>query len=130
MISVSSARRSARSGDSALARDVGERGGGSAFAAIAACRAADHGEAKLDRSREAARGRAVSVTSIAHQVHGAIGFTAECRLHFATQRLWAWRSEYGNDRYWAAQLGDATLRQGPDRFWPHLTSLTDSQLQH
>jgi acyl-CoA dehydrogenase len=101
-------------------------------AAIAACRAADRGNAHFEIAAAKLRAnRAVSaVTSIAHQVHGAIGFTSECQLHCATQRLWAWRSEYGNDRYWAAQLGDATLRHGSDRFWPHLTSLTDSQIQH
>ena len=101
-------------------------------AAIAACRATDRGDAHFEIAAAKLRAnRAVStVTSIAHQVHGAIGFTAECRLHFATQRLWAWRSDYGNDRYWAAKLGDATLRHGSDRFWPHLTSLTDAQRQH
>jgi acyl-CoA dehydrogenase len=101
-------------------------------AALAACRAADRGDARFEIAAAKLRAnRAVSaITSIAHQVHGAIGFTAECRLHFATQRLWAWRSQYGNDRYWAARLGDAALRHGSNGLWPHLTSLTDVQPQH
>jgi acyl-CoA dehydrogenase len=37
-------------------------------------------------------------TSIAHQVHGAIGFTHEYDLHRYTRRLMGWRSEFGNDR--------------------------------
>lgn len=101
-------------------------------AAIAACRATDRGDAAFEIAAAKLRAnRAVgAVTAIAHQVHGAIGFTAECRLHFATQRLWAWRSDYGNDRYWAARLGDATIRRGALGFWPYLTSLTDMPPQH
>jgi len=100
-------------------------------AAIAACRAADRGAANFEIAAAKLRAnRAVgAVTSIAHQVHGAIGFTAECRLHFATQRLWAWRLEYGNDRYWAERLGDAAIRHGAQGLWPYLTSLTDPQKQ-
>ncbi|RLA43018.1 MAG: acyl-CoA dehydrogenase, partial [Gammaproteobacteria bacterium] len=33
--------------------------------------------------------------AIAHQVHGAMGFTYEHRLHHLTRRLWSWRDEYG-----------------------------------
>ena len=96
-------------------------------AAIAACRAADRGGAQFEIAAAKLRAnRAVgAVTSIAHQVHGAIGFTAECRLHFASQRLWSWRSEYGNDRHWAARLGDTSIRHGAQGLWPYLTSLTD-----
>ena len=101
-------------------------------AAMAACRAADRGEAKFEIAASKLRAnRAVTtITSVAHQVHGAIGFTAECPLHFATRRLWAWRSEYGNDRHWAAWLGAAALRHGADGLWPYLTSLSDRQLRH
>ncbi len=61
-------------------------------------------------------------TAIAHQVHGAIGFTREYALRRATQRLWSWRSEYGNDRYWSERLGRTVIEQGADRFWEHLVS--------
>jgi acyl-CoA dehydrogenase len=59
---------------------------------------------------------------IAHQVHGAIGFTYEHSLHFATRRLWAWRSEFGTTEEWAALLGTATLAAGADALWPSVTS--------
>ena len=36
---------------------------------------------------------------IAHQVHGAIGFTDRYALHHATLRLWAWREEFGNEAH-------------------------------
>jgi acyl-CoA dehydrogenase len=61
-------------------------------------------------------------TATAHQVHGAIGFTWEYALRHATQRLWSWRSEYGNDRYWSEQLGRAVIARGADTFWADLVS--------
>ena len=44
---------------------------------------------------------------IAHQTHGAIGFTYEHSLHFSSRRLWAWRTEFGATETWAARLGEA-----------------------
>ena len=50
--------------------------------------------------------RAVGVvTAIAHQVHGAIGFTGEYDLHRVTIPLMRWRSAQGNDAHWAQLLG-------------------------
>jgi acyl-CoA dehydrogenase len=49
----------------------------------------------------------------AHQVHGAIGTTAEHGLHRLTMPLLAWRSEYGSTRYWDEELGAGVLRAGP-----------------
>jgi acyl-CoA dehydrogenase len=60
-------------------------------------------------------------TSIAHQVHGAIGFTREHTLHFATRRLWAWRDQFGNEAHWALRLGRAAIAGGARAFWPSLT---------
>ncbi len=57
-------------------------------------------------------------TGIAHQVHGAIGFTHEHALHFATRRLWAWREEFGTDAFWAARLGRAAIGARAAGFWP------------
>ena len=65
---------------------------------------------------------ATRATSIAHQVHGAIGFTREHSLHFATRRLWAWRTEFGTDSWWAERLGRAAIAAGSDGFWPSLTN--------
>ena len=65
-----------------------------------------------------AAGRAAA---IAHQVHGAIGFTHEHKLHRWTTRLWAWRDEYGTESAWAEALGDLVARAGADRLWEVVT---------
>ena len=57
---------------------------------------------------------------IAHQVHGAIGFTYEHALHFATRRLWSWRAEFGSEAEWAEQLGRQAAARGPTALWPDL----------
>ncbi len=58
-----------------------------------------------------------TMAGVAHQVHGAIGFTREYPLHLYSRRLWAWREEYGNDTYWSGVLGAALLSLGPEGFW-------------
>jgi alkylation response protein AidB-like acyl-CoA dehydrogenase len=60
--------------------------------------------------------------AIAHQVHGAIGFTKEHILHRFTLRLLAWRDDFGNESYWAAALGNRMAARGADEFWPLLAS--------
>ena len=72
---------------------------------------------------------ATRATGIAHQVHGAIGFTHEHALHFATRRLWAWREQFGTDAQWAARLGRAAIEAGADGFWPALTQQQFSGLR-
>lgn len=62
-------------------------------------------------------------TEIAHQVHGAMGFTREHHLHHVTRRLWAWRDEFGNETLWQTRLGRLVTQQGADQLWPLLTSL-------
>jgi acyl-CoA dehydrogenase len=59
--------------------------------------------------------------AIAHQVHGAMGFTYEHSLHHATRRLWAWREEFGNEAVWAARLGRMVAQHGADKLWPFIT---------
>jgi acyl-CoA dehydrogenase len=60
--------------------------------------------------------------SIAHQVHGAIGFTYEHNLHFATRRLWSWRAEYGTAQRWARVLGRQALERGGENLWADVTA--------
>lgn len=60
--------------------------------------------------------------AIAHQVHGAIGFTQEHRLHYSTRRLWSWRDEFGNEAYWARRLGGVVAAAGADRLWQSITA--------
>jgi acyl-CoA dehydrogenase len=73
------------------------------------------GAAKL-RVGEAA-GKAADIV---HQVHGAIGFTHEHRLHQLTRRLWSWRDEFGAESAWALELGRLAASQGADGIWPFL----------
>ena len=61
---------------------------------------------------QAARGATVAAR-IAHQVHGAIGFTEEHALRLSTTRLWAWRDEAGSAAEWADELGRRVLAGGP-----------------
>jgi len=58
---------------------------------------------------------------IAHQVHGAIGFTKEYALQLSTRRLWSWREEFGADPEWAARVGAYACRRGAADLWPMLT---------
>jgi alkylation response protein AidB-like acyl-CoA dehydrogenase len=60
--------------------------------------------------------------AIAHQVHGAMGFTFEHRLHQFTRRLWSWRDEYGQESEWAIRLGRLVAAAGPEALWPALTT--------
>ncbi len=54
------------------------------------------------------------VAAITHQVHGAIGFTAEFALYRSTQQLWLWRDRWGDEHHWNAWLGRQALAAGPD----------------
>jgi acyl-CoA dehydrogenase len=60
-------------------------------------------------------------TSIAHQVHGAIGFTQEYDLHKLTGPLLDWRSDFGNDAYWADVLGGIAAKLGGAGLWQEVT---------
>jgi hypothetical protein len=62
------------------------------------------------------------VAEIAHQVHGAIGFTHEHSLHRLTRRLWSWRDEFGNESQWSRELGRAVMAAGADALWPTITA--------
>lgn len=60
--------------------------------------------------------------AIAHQVHGAIGFTREHVLHHFTRRLWAWREEFGNEAAWSRVIGRLVASSGADGLWPLITA--------
>jgi acyl-CoA dehydrogenase len=68
-----------------------------------------------------ARSAATRVARIAHQVHGAIGFTKEHALHQFTLRLWSWRDEPEPVSAAAAALGVRLANLGRDRLWTALT---------
>jgi acyl-CoA dehydrogenase len=89
--------------------------------------AAAEGAAAATGSFEVAAAKAVAsraartATQAAHQVHGAMGMTQEYPLHHFSRRLWAWRSEYGDEQYWAAQLGRAVVAGGGEHLYPTIT---------
>jgi alkylation response protein AidB-like acyl-CoA dehydrogenase len=73
-------------------------------------------------------GEAVSKgAAIAHQVHGAMGFTYEHRLHHFTRRLWAWRDEFGTETEWARRLGQTVLGWGAEGLWPAITAVSSAE---
>jgi acyl-CoA dehydrogenase len=96
----------------AMAGDV-ERARAATTLAIAA--AADHGfsSPRTDYAVTVAKivvGRvAGSANTIAHQLHGAIGVTAEHPLWLATMRAQSWISDYGSTASYARRLGRLTL---------------------
>jgi acyl-CoA dehydrogenase len=101
--------------------------GHAAAAGIAAERAfaaADAGDPAFHVAVAKVRaGEAAGIAAgLAHQVHGAIGFTYEHSLHFATRRLWSWRAEFGGESHWAEELGRRVIARGADALWADLTA--------
>jgi acyl-CoA dehydrogenase len=94
------------------------------IAAEVAFRSADRGDSRFDVAIAKVRvGEAAGMAAgIAHQTHGAIGFTYEHSLHFFTRRLWSWRAEFGSESAWACELGRAVAARGADALWPDVTA--------
>lgn len=68
-------------------------------------------------------GESVSIsTDIAHQVHGAMGYTMEHSLNLRTRRLWSWRDEFGSEPEWQQRVGRAFLQGGADGLWAAITA--------
>jgi acyl-CoA dehydrogenase len=111
-----------------LARLAGE-----VAAAVAAAGSAADAIAQVDAFDEAVFLEAASAkircaeaaqegVAIAHQVHGAIGFTKEHILHRFTLRLLSWRDDFGNESHWAVALGNLVAARGADDLWPLVAS--------
>ncbi len=94
------------------------------IAAESAFRAADRGDPAFEAAcaKIVAGDAAATGTTVAHQVHGAIGFTYEHILHHFTRRLWSWRAEFGTESAWAEVLGRQAAARGGDALWPDLTA--------
>jgi len=93
--------------------------------AIAAIEAATEGGSngacfKAACSKARASEACYEVTRIAHQLHGAIGYTREHDLHRFSRRLWTWRDSDGDEGYWQAQVGRLAIGAGGDGLWPLL----------
>jgi acyl-CoA dehydrogenase len=99
----------------ALATMSGEIERARASTALAVAAAVDHGfdSAATDYAVTVAKvavGRATSqVTTIAHQLHGAIGVTVEHPLWLATMRARSWVDEFGTTGHYARRLGRLAL---------------------
>jgi acyl-CoA dehydrogenase len=65
---------------------------------------------------------AEKAAAIAHQVHGAIGFTIEHILHRYSLRALAWRDDFGSESFWAVELGQRVAAGGADELWPLVAS--------
>ena len=63
-----------------------------------------------------------SGAAIAHQVHGAIGYTRDYSLQQYTRRLLSWRDDFGSENFWARELGTYVAQRGAEALWPALTS--------
>ncbi len=93
----------------------------------AAAAALDFGDASFEIAAAKIRANMAIGTgvAIAHQVHGAIGFTQEYGLQKLTRRMMGWRSEFGNDAYWSVKLGGAIAARGGTGLWETLTERSD-----
>jgi acyl-CoA dehydrogenase len=107
--------------------------GGEVAAAVTAATSAADALAAWDNDHEAIFLEAASAkircgeaadkgSAIAHQVHGAIGFTSEHVLHRLTLRALAWRDDFGAESYWATELGTLVGQRGADDLWPLVAS--------
>ncbi|MGI5219049.1 acyl-CoA dehydrogenase family protein [Nocardia sp. CA-290969] len=92
---------------------------------------AENAGTSTDRARTAVAAAKVVTSSSAreiaaagHQLHGAIGFTAEHPLGRSTTALLAWRERYGSERYWAGVLAGRILDGGAD-VWDLVTGFDD-----
>jgi acyl-CoA dehydrogenase len=63
------------------------------------------------------------VAAIAHQAHGAIGFTEDYSLRRWTRRIQSWRTEFGSEAAWSLRVGERILDAGGAAAWPIITSV-------
>ncbi|WP_102141408.1 acyl-CoA dehydrogenase family protein [Mycobacterium hubeiense] len=102
----------------ALAAMAGEIERARAITTLAVAAATDYGfdHPTTDYAVTVAKvtlGRVVpAVTTIAHQLHGAIGTTIEHRLWLATMRARSWVDEFGSTGHYARRLGRMALDAG------------------
>ena len=101
-------------------------------ALAAAVRAAESGPARFEitAAKLLADQAASDATRHAHQAHGAMGMTREYPLHHVSRRLWAWRSEYGDERTTSRTLGEMVVQLGADRLYPLVSGGTEIAEPH
>jgi acyl-CoA dehydrogenase len=67
---------------------------------------------------------ASTASTIAHQVHAALGMSQEHPLHHSTTRLWSWRSEWGSEADWSELIADRATSAGSSGLWPLMTGVS------
>lgn len=104
-----------------LARLAGETCATEVASAVA-LDALDCGPAHMEAAAAKVRAddAATEGAAIAHQVFGAIGFTAEHVLQRYTRQLLAWRDDFGSGSEWAVFLGNAAAASTGRGFWHHV----------
>lgn len=106
-----------------MAELAAEAAAGSASALMAVEAMAERGDRLSAAIAKARTGEAAGrVCAIAHEVFGAMGFTQEHTLHYATRRLWSWRNEFGSEVQWQAEIGRTIAAGGADNLWATLTA--------
>ena len=97
--------------------------GRAADVAVEAVEAAKAGDGALEIAVAKARaGEAAGFgAQIAHQVHGAMGFTREHALHYRSRRLWSWRDEFGDETAWQTEIGRQIAARGADGLWAFMS---------
>lgn len=99
----------------------------------AATAAADHAVGKFGDGDEVATlaigiarariGEACSkVSATAHQLHGAIGYAREHRLHRYTTAIWEWRDDFETQIWWTRLVGRMVMSQGREKLWSMVTA--------
>jgi acyl-CoA dehydrogenase len=86
------------------------------------CEGAEAALTAVAIARVMATSSAPDVARIGHQLHGAIGTTAEHRLHRHTRPLWAWRDDEGLPLQWQQFVGRAALADREPSIWHNLTA--------
>lgn len=106
---------------------LAEENAAASCAAASACQAAVAGDAcfEMGAAKYRASRAATTAADIAHQIHGAIGFTQEFSLHRFSLPAQAWAREFGNEEHWAQWLGRFTLDARPEPLWHWLTARSD-----
>jgi acyl-CoA dehydrogenase len=90
-----------------------------AFETAAEASSSGDGELAVAAAKAFASRASGAAVTAAHQVHGAIGLTAEYQLQLYTRRLLAWRDEFGNETHWSATLG-RQVAAADTPLWPLL----------
>jgi acyl-CoA dehydrogenase len=65
---------------------------------------------------------ATLVARAAHQLHGAVGLTAEHPLHHFTTRLWSWPEECGTAGHWAGRIAELVRTEYGSDLWAAVTA--------